>query len=166
LDRLAYAILGSLARANRPVQCDAEIRTWLDQLSIPRADRRSSGLTRVCHPNFNGDTQVLARSIPANGVRRRLAWPAASARRSPYVFNAALLGVLVGSMASSMITADSKPVVRLVRPFGDGVIMKNTAQAFAGIGGLIDAVFDGFMAARKYDFSGGQSISQLFATPA
>jgi hypothetical protein len=31
--------------------------------------------------------------------------------------------------------------------------MKNKAQAFAGIGGLIGAVFNGFMAARKYDFS-------------
>jgi hypothetical protein len=52
-----------------------------------------------------------------------------------------------------MITAVSKRVVRLVRPFGDGVIMKNKARAFAGIGGLIGAVFNGFMAARKYDFS-------------
>ncbi len=31
--------------------------------------------------------------------------------------------------------------------------MKNKAQAFAGIGALIGAVFNGFMAARKYDFS-------------
>jgi hypothetical protein len=32
-------------------------------------------------------------------------------------------------------------------------IMKNKAQAFAGIGGLIGAVLNGFMAVRKYDFS-------------
>ncbi len=31
--------------------------------------------------------------------------------------------------------------------------MKNKAQTFAGIGALIGAVFNGFMAARKYDFS-------------
>ena len=31
--------------------------------------------------------------------------------------------------------------------------MKNKAQNFAGIGGLIGAVVNGFLAARKYDFS-------------
>jgi hypothetical protein len=63
LDCLSYAVLRSLARANRPMQCDAEIRTWLDELSIPRTDRWGPGLSRVCHRNFNGDTQVLARDI-------------------------------------------------------------------------------------------------------
>jgi hypothetical protein len=50
----------------------------------------------------------------ANGVRRRLAWCTALARGSPYAFNAAVLGVLVGSAASSIITADPERVVRLV----------------------------------------------------
>ncbi len=79
LNCLTYTILGSLARAKRPMQCDAETRTWLDQLSIPGANRWGPSLSRVCHPSFN----------------------------------AALLVVLVDSMASSMITADSKRVVRL-----------------------------------------------------
>jgi hypothetical protein len=34
-----------------------------------------------------------------------------------------------------------------------GWIMKNKAQAFAGIGGLIGAVFNGFKAVKNYDFS-------------
>lgn len=41
------------------MQCDEEIRTWLDQLSVPRADRRGPGLTRVRHPNFDGGTEIL-----------------------------------------------------------------------------------------------------------
>jgi hypothetical protein len=57
------AILGSLACAKRPMQSDAEIRTWLDQLSIPRAERWGPSLSRVGHPNFNGYSEVLAGDI-------------------------------------------------------------------------------------------------------
>jgi hypothetical protein len=38
--------------------------------------------------------------------------------------------------------------------------MKNRAQAFAGVGGLIGAVLSGFMAVRRYDFSVTHQMQQ------
>jgi hypothetical protein len=38
--------------------------------------------------------------------------------------------------------------------------MKNKANAFAGVGGLIGAVFNGFVAVRKYDFSVTHQMQQ------
>jgi hypothetical protein len=45
------------------VQRDAEIDARLDQLSVPGRDRRRSGLRPFCEPNFNGNSEALARLV-------------------------------------------------------------------------------------------------------
>src|SRR4029453_3248964 len=40
-----------------------EISASFDQLSVPGSDRWHSGLMPLCEPNFNGNTEALARLV-------------------------------------------------------------------------------------------------------